>query len=309
VPEEAARVARRKARRALSAECGFAEIFAYPFTTAEECRRAAVEPGELRLSNAQQPGLDLLVTSLVPKVLGACATNLKHRDEAAVYLVAPVFRKREPRAEAPAPEVLPLETERLAVAVARRAGGNPVYAVKGAVEAVLRSLRATGARIEQREGGPPWLHPGRSARVVRGNREFGWLGEAHPNVARAFDIDAPLAVAELDLDALRAAQGGVARMKPISRFPPVKYDVAVLVDRTTPARDVEEALLRVDQTLVREVRLFDAYEGGSLPAGKRSLAFSLVFGSLERTLEPRDVERLRDAVAATLSSRGWTLRS
>jgi phenylalanyl-tRNA synthetase beta chain len=56
------------------------------------------------------------------------------------------------------------------------------------------------------------------------------------------------------------------------------------------------------------VRLFDAYEGGNLPAGKRSLAFSLVFGSFERTLEPKDVERLRDAVTAALSARGWTLR-
>jgi phenylalanyl-tRNA synthetase beta chain len=57
------------------------------------------------------------------------------------------------------------------------------------------------------------------------------------------------------------------------------------------------------------VRLFDVYEGKNLPAGKRSLAFSLVFGSLERTLEPKDVERLRDAVGAALAARGWTLRA
>jgi phenylalanyl-tRNA synthetase beta chain len=301
VPEEPLRVARRKARHALSAECGFAEIYAYPFTTAEECRKAAVEPGTLRLSNAQQPGLDLLVTSLVPKILPACSVNLKYRDEAAIYLSAPVFLAGEA-------EGLPRETERLAIAVARRGGRSPVYAVKGAVESVLRALRVSGARIEQREGGPPWLHPGRAARVARGNREFGWFGEAHPNVVRACDLDAAVALAELDLDALREAAGGIARMKPISRFPPVKYDVAVVVDRTTPAREVEETLLRVDPALVRDVRLFDAYEGPNLPVGKRSLAFSLVFGSFERTLEPKDVERLRDAVGKALTARGWTLR-
>ncbi|MCK6460758.1 MAG: phenylalanine--tRNA ligase subunit beta, partial [Planctomycetes bacterium] len=271
VPEEPLRVVRRKVRHALSAECGFAEIYAYPFTTAEECRKAAVEPGELRLSNAQQPGLDLLVTSLVPKILVACETNLKYRDEAAIYLAAPVFRKGEG---------LPRESERLAIAGARRGGRNPVYGVKGAVEAVLSTLRVSGARIEQRDGAPPWLHPGRAARVARGNREFGWLGEAHPNVVRAFGLDAAVSLADLDLEALLAAEGGVARMKPISRFPPVKYDVAVVVDRTTPAREVEETLQRVDPSLVREVRLFDVYEGKNLPAGKRSLAFSLVFGSL-----------------------------
>lgn len=300
VPEEPERVARRRARHALSAECGFSEIFSYPFTTADECRKAAVEPGALKLSNAQQPGLDLLVTSLVPKVLLACEVNLKHRDEAMLYLVAPVFLEGK--------GALPRETERLAIGAARRGGANPAYAVKGAVEAVCRSLRASGLKLEQRPEAPPWLHPGRAARVVRGNREYGWLGEAHPNVVRAFDLGATVALAELDLEALRGAAGGIPRMKPISRFPPVKYDVAVVVDRTTPAREVEDALRKVDPALVRDVRLFDAYEGKNLPAGKRSLAFSLVFGSLERTLEPKDVERLREAVGTALAARGWTLR-
>ena len=72
VPEEPGRVLRRRVRQALSQECGFSEIYAYPFTTAEECAKAAIEPGRLKLSNAQQPGLDLLVTSLLPKVLSAC---------------------------------------------------------------------------------------------------------------------------------------------------------------------------------------------------------------------------------------------
>jgi phenylalanyl-tRNA synthetase beta chain len=302
VPEEKERVARRRVRAALSAECGFAEIYAYPFTTAEECAKAAVEPGRLKLSNAQQPGLDLLVTSLVPKVLAAAATNLKYRDEAALYLVAPVFLKEE------GAKGLPRETERIGIAVARRKGANPVYAVKGAAEALARAFRISSARIEQREG-PRWLHPGRSARLARGGKEFGWFGEVHPNVARAFDFDATVAVAELDLEALRAAQGGPAKMKPISRFPAVKYDVAVVVDHRTPAQEVEDALLRADPALVRDVRLFDAYEGPNLPAGKRSLAFSLVFGSFEKTLEPADVERLRAAVASALAARGWTLRT
>jgi len=302
VPEEAGRVARRRARQALSAECGLSEIYVYPFTTAEECAKASVEPGRLKLSNAQQPGLDLLVTSLVPKVLSACATNLKYRDGAAIYAVAPVFLKDE------GAKGLPREAERIAIAVARRGGSNPVYAVKGAVEALARALRLGGARIEQREG-PRWLHPGRSARLARGPKEFGWFGEAHPNVVRAFDFDATVAVAEIDLEALRGAQGGTARMKPISRFPAVKYDVAVVVDRTTPAQEVEDALLHADPALVREVRLFDAYEGPNLPAGKRSLAYSLVFGALDRTLETKDVDRLRAQVTAALAARGWTLRT
>jgi phenylalanyl-tRNA synthetase beta chain len=301
VPEEPERAARRLVRRALSAESGLAEIYVYPFTTAEECRKSALEPGRLQLSNAQQPGLDLLATSLVPKVLSACAVNLKYKDEAALYVVAPVFLKEEGAAG------LPREVERVTLAVARREGPNPVYAIKGAVEALLRAFRA-GAALEQREG-PPWLHPGRAARLARGPLEIGWFGEAHPRVARAFDLDAQVAVADLDLAALLGAQGRAQRVRPISRYPTVKYDVAVIADRTTPAAQVEEALKRADPELVRDVRLFDVYEGPNLPAGKRSLAFSLAFGSFERTLETSDVERLRARVETVLRDRGWGLRS
>jgi phenylalanyl-tRNA synthetase beta chain len=118
-----------------------------------------------------------------------------------------------------------------------------------------------------------------------------------------------VAVGDFDLAALAGARGRVERMKPVSRYPTVKYDVAVIAEKTTPAAQVEDALRRADPELVREVRLFDAYEGPSLPAGKRSLAFSLAFGSFERTLEPADVERLRARVEAVLKERGWTLRS
>jgi len=303
VPEEPEREGRRAAREALSGDAGLTEIFAYPFTTADECGRAGLEPGPLQLSNAEQPGLDLMVTSLVPRTARALGDNLKYRDEVALYLVAPVFLKEEAQG-------LPRENERVAIGVARRGGRHPVFAVKGAVEALLERLRVGGARVEQVTGGavPPWLHPGRAARVGRGRQTFGWFGEVHPRVARAFDLDAPAALADLDLDLLRGASGRARRMQPISRYPTVKYDVAVVAERTTPAGDVEAALRRADEKLVREVRLFDVYEGKSLPAGTRSLAFRMVFGADDRTLSTEDVERLRASVSSILAKRGWTLR-
>ncbi|MHC4670639.1 MAG: phenylalanine--tRNA ligase subunit beta, partial [Planctomycetota bacterium] len=306
VPEEPERVARRRARTVLSLESGLTEIHTYPFTTAEDCRRADVAAGTLRLSNAEQPGLDLMTTSLVPSVLRAVAQNLKYRDEVALYAIEPVFLKG--RAEG-----LPAENERITLAVALRHAVRDEAAVRSAARVVDRlqaAFRVRGLRIRQgdADAAPGWLHPGRCARLARGREAFGWFGQLHPRVARAFEIEAQAALADLDLDQLRRAGGRPERMRPVPRFPSVPYDVAIVVDRVTPAAEVAGALRKVDDALVRDVRLFDVYEGDPLPPGKRSLAFTVVFGSLERTLDTADVEGLRERVNGAIRKRGWTLR-
>jgi phenylalanyl-tRNA synthetase beta chain len=302
VDDEPERAARRRARDVCSFRSGLAEIHTYPFVTADECRRAGLEPGTLQLSNAEQPGLDLMTTTPVPRMLRALSENLKYRAEVGLYAVEPIFLKERD-------EGLPRENERLTIGIARRDPDavRPVFAVKGAVEALLRAFHLRGVRFLQEEG-PPWLHPGRVAKVARGNQVYGWLGEVHPRIARAFEIEFPAAVADLDFDAVRTAAGREPRMQAIGRFPTVPYDVAVVVDRRTPAAEVEGVLRKVDDRLVRDVHLFDVYEGDRLEKGKRSLAFTIVFGSLERTLGTEDVEKLRARVDQAIGKRGWTLR-
>jgi len=300
---EPERAARGLARRTLALEAGLVEIHQYPFNSADDCRRSALEPGWLRLANSEHPGLDLMVSSLIPNLLKAVSHNLKHRDEVALFHVAPVFLD-EPGG---ASEGLPRENERIAIALARREGGDLALEVKGCVEMLLDRFRVAGAAMLQEEG-PGWLHPGRCAQFRRGKQHFAWFGEVHPAVARAWDLAWPCALAEIDLDALRAATGPSSRMSAISRFPTVPYDVAVVVDRLTPAAEVEQVLRRASPEYVRSVALFDSFEGGSLPPGKRSLAFRIVFGTGDRTLDGADVERLRGEVEKRISKRGWSLR-
>jgi len=301
VPEERERAARRRARHALSHEAGCTEIFTYPFTTARDCERSGVEAGTLAVANAAQQGLDLLATSLLPNLLRAVETNLKVRTEFAIYATGPVFRKE--RAEG-----LPRENERIALAFARRGGEAPLFEIKGALAILLDRFGVANARLVQ-EQGPAWLHPGRCARLGRGKELFAWFGEVHPRVRRAWGLDAAIALADVDLDAVREAKSATARMSPISRFPEVPYDVAVVVERRTPAAEVEAVLRKVDAKLVRDVRLFDVYEGEKLPAGTKSLAYAITFGSLSATLGPGEVEALRSQVLKALAARGWTLRT
>ncbi len=297
-PVEPERAARRLVRATLTHEAGLTEIHSYPFTTEEACRRAGIEPGRLSVANAEQPGVDLMVTSLLPNLLRAVAENLKYRSEVALYLVAPVFLKAE------GGKGLPREEERVTIAIA---GADGVFEVKGAVASLLDAFRLKGIQTEQGEG-PAWLHPGRGAKLARGRTVLGWFGELHPRVSKAFDLDMSVGVADLDVETLRTLDRASERMAPISRFPTVPYDVAVVVDKRTPAVAVERTLRKVDRDLVRDLRLFDVYEGKNLPEGKRSLAYTIVFGALDRTLGTDEVENLRARVKQAVEKREWTLR-
>ena len=247
-----------------------------------------------------------MTPSLLPALVKALSDNRKYRDDVGLYVTAPVFVRSDEQG------ALPSQPERLAIGLAASAGQDLLPELKGSVEALLELFRIRGVKVQQASAdreAPAWLHPGRAAVLARGREVLGWFGQLHPRVMTALDIEGEAAVADLDLERLRSLPPGSEQMKPISRFPVVPYDVAVVVDRTTPADSVEGTLRKVDRELVRNVSLFDVYEGPNLPEGKRSLAYRVVFGSNERTLDTEQADALRQRTNAALEKRGWSVRS
>jgi phenylalanyl-tRNA synthetase beta chain len=302
VPVEPDRAAKTLARNVLSGPCGLSEIYAYPVYTAEEAKRSRVDPGWLAIANWEEKGHQLMSGSLVPMLVRAAGENLKYRSDFGLYMAAPIWRKESGE------QGLPEERSSLGVALARRSGGAPVLRLKGVVQAVLHAFGTDGIRVRQQTDGPGWLHAGRCADLGRGKQRFGWFGELHPAVKRAWDLDGDVAIAEFDLEALRKAGGRGRKMDAISRFPVVPFDVAVVADARIAAEEVERVLRGADKKLVKGVDLFDVYEGKNLPEGKRSLAFRVVFGAMDRTLGSEDVERLRAAVEQAITKKGWEIR-
>jgi phenylalanyl-tRNA synthetase beta chain len=136
------------------------------------------------------------------------------------------------------------------------------------------------------------------------------LGELHPDARDRLEIDVPRALAaELDLDALFGlAQPTVYR--PISRFPATVQDLAVIVDRATPAERVAEAIRKYAGKQLESLALFDVYEGAQIGAGKRSLAYRLAFRALDRTLSDADISKTRAKIIRGLEhDLGATIRS
>jgi len=193
----------------------------------------------------------------------------------------------------------PAEDEQWAVPV------RPVdfFDLKADVEALL------WPRVARFEAAPhPALHPGRSARVMLDGAHIGWVGELHPRWQGKFELPQPAVVFELDAGALQDVP--VPHPGQPSRFPPVIRDLAVLVDAGVQVQAILDAFRCEKPAIVRSVRLFDLYQGKSLPAGRKSLAFRIVMQDTEKTLTDAEADSAIAQMVELLGRRfGGTLRS
>jgi phenylalanyl-tRNA synthetase beta chain len=177
----------------------------------------------------------------------------------------------------------------------------------------LESLAAlSGARLAFRPSSAPWGHPGRSADVVRldGGAEavLGWIGQVHPRLQRALDLDIDAWGFELDLAPLLAR--ALPRARGLSRFPSVRRDLAFIVAENVPWEAVAASVKAAAGPTLRELRLFDVYAGKGVESGFKSFAMGLILQDESRTLTDRDVDAVVAAVTAALGqAHGAAIRS
>ena len=170
-------------------------------------------------------------------------------------------------------------------------------------------LRIGAARYEPTER--PVYHPGKCARVLLGERQVGVMGELHPQVSERYDFsDAPVLAAELDLQVLMEAIPERYTVAPVSPYPPVLEDLAVIVDEGVPAERVADVIRSAGGRTLSELHLFDVYRGEQIGKGKKSLAYSLVYQAEDRTLTDKQVLKIRKRIVRRLDTElGAYLRS
>jgi phenylalanyl-tRNA synthetase beta chain len=252
---------------------------------------------------------------LLPGLLDAARHNAAHgRPRLALFESAHVygaFGAAEPASGATAAD----ERHHLAGVLTEAAPGTwrsdsrpaDFFAAKGLVEALLG---AVGVEFEVEPGERQFLHPGRTATVLAaGGRELGWIGELHPSVARAWDLDGTVAAFELDADLIAELATGPQPYRDVTSFPAVIQDIAVVVDEGVPAAEIERIVRRGAGELLDQVVLFDVYRGEQVDEGRKSLALRLEFRSPERTLTDEDVAGARGAIEAALQEIGGALRA
>lgn len=297
---------------------GLQEVVNYRLTAPEDEARllpSGSQSGEveyLRILNPLSPDRAVMRRSLLASVLASLEKNARLRDQLALFEIGPVFLVSEG-------EDLPHEPIHLAIAMTglrlpptwdrQETTLMDFYDLKGVLEGMLADLRIGPAVF--RPASHPSFHPGKCAEAVVDGRVLGLFGELHPLVKQNFDfLTPPVLAAEFELSAMLAQYTRYFSAENVPVFPPVLEDIAVIVDESVPAADVEAAIRQGGGKLLTGLRLFDIYRGEQIGAGKKSLAYALTYQAVDHTLTASEASQIRGRIIRRLEQGlGARLRS
>ena len=146
----------------------------------------------------------------------------------------------------------------------------------------------------------PFLHPGKSGFIMVDGRRAGYVGEVHPLVLEAFDIDRPVVAFEILEDEIIASSAGIVIFEDLLTFPGSFQDIAVVVDEAVTAEAIINVVREAGEPFLRLAKVFDVFTGDQVGEGRTSVALNLEFRSPERTLTDEDVDGARSAIVAAL---------
>ena len=273
----------------------YSEVITYSFVEQTADERVNGEANSLQLSNPLSSEMGVMRSTLWPGLFTAAEANVaRQQGRVRLFEVGKTYHGNVDS---------PHEVERVAgLIIGDRVpeqwgtGSEAVdfFDIKGDVEALLD---ATGCADEFSfiPAEHPTLQPGQAAAITRNGERVGWLGKVHPVVARDFDLKPATFVFELDVAA--AFEGSVPKAEPVSRYPEVRRDIAVLVDESVSAAALAHAVRDASPGLIRDVRIFDVYRGSAVETGLKSVALGLILQETSRTLTDDDADA---AVAAAV---------
>lgn len=180
------------------------------------------------------------------------------------------------------------------------------FDLKGDVEALLQSLKLTQL-VDFRPDNHPALHPGQSAAIFYQNQRIGRLGAIHPSILQTLGITKRIFVYELDTTLIKKSKSG--HIEAISKFPEIRRDLAILVNEAIPARQIQDTIKVIAGDWLKDVFIFDVYQGKGIAPGLKSVALAIVWQHPTRTLIDEEVNELVNRVTTTLNEKlGAALR-
>ena len=181
-----------------------------------------------------------------------------------------------------------------------KSGSYDFFDMKGDLQALMQLLNHRDVKFVKDTHSS--LHPGKSARVVLGDADIGWIGVLHPRFMDVFDLNNEVMLFELSLTPL--LNDKVVSYLPISKYPQTRRDLSLIVNENTCAMDIDSAIREVvDSSILKAVDVFDVYAGESIPNGKKSLAIALTLQNDNRTLVDTEINSMMDLILQTLNSR------
>jgi len=295
-----ARLDVRELRRVLLSR-GYSEAVCYSFVDEDLQRSLDPELEPVALNNPISPEYAVMRSSLLAGLLRAAQHNLK-RQQTRVRLFESglrFIRTAQGLEQRPGLALLitgPASAESWASPVR----DADFFDLKGDVEALL-ARASSGVATVFAAGERAAMHPGQTAILSRGGRAFGFLAALHPTLQRSLDFDRPVYVAEMDLDAL--LERSLPAFEPVSRFPALRRDLAVIVDAEVTAAELLATAREAAGAYEPELTLFDVYQGKGIDPHRKSLAIGLTFRHQSRTLDDDEVNQCVQQVVDSLKEK------
>ena len=278
---------------------GLNETLSYILVNEKEAKRFAKDDAEaVKLLSPLSEDRNTLRHSVLPSLYKIYEYNVAHynKDISIFELGKAFYKKGEEYGEENHVAVLMTGDYYLGIKKTQ----VDFYIIKGIAEELLDYLGYGGRySFVVREDIPEELHPGQSAMISVNNDVVGLIGRVHPELSKE-----AVYVMEINLDKLLAKKTGKMKYKEISKYPTVKKDLSIVVDKDVESSQIAMQIKKAAGSLLLNSEVFDLYTGKGIDEGKKSLAYSLTFGANDRTLTDEEINSILDKIIDKLSKIG-----
>lgn len=276
---------------------GLNEILTYSFVSPKSLDKIKLHADDkkrnyVELINPLGEDTSVMRTTMMPSMLNVLYTNISRKVESALaFECGHTFTPQEG---------LPIETNQLCVGMY----GKEVdfFVLKGALEAILESVGFEGYEIIP-ETNNTTFHPGRCATIMYNDIYIGTFGEVHPEVIDNYSLGQRVYLAELDLDLIFDKSDRTIIYNPLPKYPSTSRDIALLVKDDIIVKQIEDIIKANGEDLLESYKLFDVYKGAQIAEGYKSIAYSIIYRSKDKTLTDEDVNKVHQNIIRELEEK------
>lgn len=294
--------------RDLAEYMGFSQAMTYSFESPKAFDKLLIDKDDklrkvIRISNPLGEDYSIMRTSAYNGMLTSLSTNYNRRNkEAALYELANIYIPRDE-------EIKELPDERMQFILGAYGDDVDFYSMKGIVAEFVAKLGMKGSLTLKNNKAYNFLHPGRQADIYYSDVCIGLIGEVHPLVLQNYEIGTRAYIINLDMPSIMPYVDFDRKYEGLAKFPAVTRDISMVVPKDVLAGDIEAVIAKCGGKLLENCSLFDIYEGSQIKEGFKSMAYSLVFRSKEKTLLDTDIEQSMNKILTELGKMNIELRS
>ncbi len=289
-------------------ENGFSELYSYSFINEEKREVFGYKSSEvLEIENPLSENQKYLTPSLIPNLIESVIENFKYFDKIKIFELGKIFYKKNKNSSI-------IEKRALTALIAQKTGKNTFYELKGVVDVLLEKMGISNYWYDDYMSTPEesrssvWRQE-RCAEIKIGNKEIGFLGEVSKEILKTLKIKGEVGLIDIDFEKLKNLATEEQEYSLISSFPSAVRDIAVLVPLEVKVIEVLNIINRAGGKLIKDIDLFDIYEGKEITAEKKNLAFHIIYQAEDRTLSSEEIDKVQNKIIKTLEEEtSWETR-